>query len=534
MVTGFARVMNPLAEKDEIKKNRAGIQMKLGDKSGGIEQMYLLQMIQRSKIYFLLLIVILLAIPSLLAQTGANALGWQAFHPIILPVLVAGWGLIFFVHRSSAEIAGKTACIVIVCGLLLIAVQPIFNGYDEREHFFKVIASLDGKGLRYGDYDYEISSSFFALRDMRGSAWWVLGDTPWSTETAMASALLDGRAQPTYPVWGYLFSMIGVGITRFFHAPLYLIYLMGKIMNLVGFVCMGTWALKITPKYKNIFAVFMCMPATLLVVCAYHSDATTYGLIMLILAYFLKWKEQEEVPLKEWILWNLFLFLLVPLKFPYIGLLGLLFLLPGTSFRFARYNLWKGALILVVSVTAVLWSTQISSNFVEWSSLGFDRGAQIHFVITHPLETLWIFVSSIFSQPSEFIDRAFGISGFDSAILPGVLKEAHIVLVCVLLLLSEKANWKKWQKCWIFFMILGIWLLTDLALYITFTPVGSIVMHGVQGRYLTPLLLLGALIWPKIDQTGWKRQQIDSAVCYCNIIFAAVFVLGMGYYFYYN
>lgn len=490
-------------------------------------------MIQKGKKYFLLLIVVLLEIPSLSDQVGAGSLGLQSFQPIILPVLIVGWGLIFFCEKSSLGFVEKTACIAMVCGLLLIAVQPILNGYDEAEHFFKVIASLDGKGLRYHEYNYEISNSFFTLRNLRGNVWWVLGNTPWSSETTMAQVLVDGRAQPTYPVWGYLFSMIGVGITRFLHAPLFLIYLMGKIINLIGFICLGTWALKITPKYKTIFAVFMCMPATLFVACSYHSDATTYGLIMLIIAYFLKWKEQEAIPLKEWILWSLFLFLLVPLKFPYIGLLGLLFLLPGANFRFRYKNFWKGALILVVSVVAILWSTQISSNFVEWISPGFDREAQIQFIITHPLETLWIFVSSILSQPPEFIDRFFGMSGYDAAILPGIFKEAHMVLVCLLLLLSEKLNWKKWQKLWICFMILGIWLLTDLALYVTFTPVGSLVMHGVQGRYLTPLLLIAALILPKIDQTGWKEEQINSAVCYCNIIFSAVLVLGIGYYFYY-
>ena len=450
---------------------------------------------------------------------------------MILPVLAVGWGLILFCEKSSLGFVEKTACIAIVCGLFLIAVQPIMNGYDEPEHFFKVIASLDGKGLRYYKYNYEISNSFYTLRNLRGSGWWVLGNTPWSTETTMSQVLIDGRAQPTYPVWGYLFSMIGVGITRFFHAPLFLIYLMGKFMNLVGFVCLGTWALKITPKYKTIFAVFMCMPATLLVVCAYHSDATTYGLVMLIMAYFLKWREQHVISLKEWILWSLFLFLLVPLKFPYIGLLGLLFLLPGSDFRFRYKNIWKGTLILVVSVFAILWSTQIFSNFVEWISPGFDREAQIKFVFTHPLETLWIFTSSILSQTPEFIDRFLGMSGFDAAILPGIFKEAHVALVCLLLLLSEKLNWKKWEKLWIFFMILGIWLLTDLALYVTFTPVGSLVMHGVQGRYLTPLLFIVALILPKIRQTGWKEEQINSVLYYCNIIFSAVLILGIGYYF---
>lgn len=490
-------------------------------------------MLKRGKIYFLLLIVVLLEIPPLLNLVGAESLSQPFFIPVILPVLAVGWALIFVCKKNTLGFVEKTACIAIVCGLLLIAVQPIMNGYDEPEHFFKVVASLDGKGLRYSEYNYEISNSFYALRNLRGNGWWVLGNIPWSSETTMSNAMIDGRAQPTYPVWGYFFSMIGVGISRLFHAPLFLIYLIGKIMNLIGFVCLGTWALKITPKFKTIFAVFMCMPATLFVVCAYHSDATTYGLIMLIMAYFLKWREQKVIPLKEWILWSLFLFLLVPLKFPYIGFLGLLFLLPGSDFCFRYKNIWKGTLILVVSVFAILWSTQISSSFVEWITPGFDREEQIKFICTHPLETLWIFTSSVLSQPPEFIDRFFGMSGFKAAILPGIFKEAHVALVCLLLLLSEKLNWKKWEKIWIFFMILGTWLLTDLALYVTFTPVGSLVMAGVQGRYLTPLLLMAALILPKINQHEWKEEKINSALCYCNIIFSTVLVLGIGYYFYF-
>lgn len=108
-----------------------------------------------------------------------------------------------------------------------------------------------------------------------------------------------------------------------------------------------------------------------------------------------------------------------------------------------------------------------------------------------------------------------------------------MVLVCLLLLLSERMNWKKWEKRWICLMIFGIWLLTDLALYVTYTPVGSMVMHGVQGRYLTPLLIPAALIMPKIRQKGWTEEQIGSVVCYCNIIFASVFILGIGYRFIY-
>lgn len=485
-------------------------------------------------VYLLLLAAVVLMIPSLVAQSGGTQLGLQAFHPVIAMVLVMGWGLIFLCSKSSLDFAYKTACIALGCGLLLIAVQPIMNGYDESEHLFKVIASLDGKGLRYEDYNYEISDSFFTLRSLRGNGWWgAASNIPWSDGTTYADALTYGRAQPTYPVWGYLFSIIGVGLTRLLHAPLFLSYLAGKVTNLIGFVCLGTLAMKLTPKYKTIFAVFMCMPGTLFVVSSYHCDSTTYGLIMLVIACFLKWREQEKVSIKEWLCWCLLLLLLVPLKFPYIGLLGLVFLLPKSKFRFAHVNLWKAALILVVSTVALLWCTQISPSFVEWIMPGFDREGQLAFIKTHPVQTLWIFVSSIVSQTSEFIDSFFCMSGYDGTIMPGLFKEAHAAFVCLLLLLSERTEWKKWQKIWLFCMTFGIWIVTDLALYVTFTPVGSLTMYGVQGRYLTPLLFTGAMIIPKIDQTGWKDEQIKSVVCNANIIFAVIFAMGIGYHFYF-
>lgn len=57
-------------------------------------------------------------------------------------------------------------------------------------------------------------------------------------------------------------------------------------------------------------------------------------------------------------------------------------------------------------------------------------------------------------------------------------------------------------------------------------------MVGMQGRYLTPLLLLAVTALPKLDQVSWGKGQIQSAVCYGNIIFAVILALGIGYYFY--
>ncbi len=492
------------------------------------------QVMNQLKAYWFLVLLIFLNIPSLLTQVGETTLGLHSFHAIIVLVLFFGWGLIFLYQKSKLDFAYKTALIALGCGMLLIIVQPIMNGYDESQHLFKVIASLDGKGLIYSDYNYEISDSFFLLRGSHGNGWW--GESyrvSWSQNTTMANALIDGRAQPTYPVWGYLFSMLGVGITRFFNAPLFLIYLSGKITNLLGFIFLGTWALKITPKLKELFAIFMCMPGTLFVACSYNADATTYGLIMLILAYFFKWWESESIATKEFIFCSALLFLVVPLKFPYIGLLGLLFLLPKQKFSFRYVNFWKIVLITLISIIALVWTTQISSHFVEWMSPGFNRDEQIDFIKHNFFQTIWIFVSSIFSQPSEFIDNFYCMSGLIGGNQPGLLKEAHVVFVFLILIISEQIDLKQWQKAWLFVITLGIWMLTDLALYVTFTPVGSLTMTGVQGRYLTPLLMLIALFIPKLKQNTLKTEQIENIVHYGNVIFSLMLSLGIAYYFYY-
>lgn len=490
--------------------------------------------LKKSRMYLLLLVLIFLSIPSLVNYVGETTLGFHSFHESILLVLAVGWGLIFICQKTSLDFTYKAAIVTLGCGMLLIIIQPIMNGYDEAQHLFKVIASLDGKGLKYTDYNYEISNSFFELRAAQQNGWWGAAyRIPWAEDTSMANALIDGRAQPTYPVWGYFFSIIGIVITRFLNAPLFIIYLTGRITNLLGFVWLGTWALKVTPRLKTIFAIFMCMPGTLFVVCSYNADATTYGLIMLIIAYFLKWKECEKISTKEIILWSILLFLVVPLKFPYIGLLGFLLLLPKRKIGFRYVNIWKCLFIILVGSVAIIWTTQISSNFVEWISPGFDRERQIDFISNNLFQTFWIFISSILSQTPEFIDNFFCMSGLIGGNLPSVLKEAHVVFVVIILILSEQLEMKKWQKVYLLFMCLGIWMVTDLALYVTFTPVGSLVMTGVQGRYLTPLLIIAAMFMPKIRQTTWTERQVENAVLYGNIIFAVMLALGIGYYFYY-
>lgn len=160
----------------------------------------------------------------------------------IWPSLIIGIVLIIFVQRSKRAYEVKAFWTVFVIGCLLAFLSPAMNGWDEWPHFFKVIAILDGKGLNAEDYNYQISESFYLLRDHRLdflNCFSSVFRTKWSDVTVLSDRIVDVAAQVTYPSWGYLFCVIGVFLAKALNLSVGAIFFCGRIFNLLGFCVMG-------------------------------------------------------------------------------------------------------------------------------------------------------------------------------------------------------------------------------------------------------------------------------------------------------
>ena len=88
------------------------------------------------------------------------------------------------------------------------------------------------------------------------------------------------------------------------------------------------------------------------------------------------------------------------------------------------------------------------------------------------------------------------------------------------------------NKIYLLFCVLLSWGLVITSLYITFTPVGSLTISGVQGRYFAPLLFPLLLLFKtnKIKNT-FKEVHINGfVICLCTfLLLLLLFKLVSGY-----
>lgn len=154
----------------------------------------------------------------------------------------------------------------------------------------------------------------------------------------------------------------------------------------------------------------------------------------------------------------------------------------------ARGIRW-GYLAIAAVVTALV--LLVTSSAPSAISAMYRRGAvpaeQVTWVLSHPIDSVLVVVCSVIVWGDIWARSLFGSIGYNG-INPSEL--AVIVLVAPAVIAALAAEpFDRWRGGW-FAAVAAVGVLVSmLALYLTFTPVGSTVVYGVQGRYFAPLVL---------------------------------------------
>jgi len=179
-------------------------------------------------------------------------------------------------------------------------------------------------------------------------------------------------------------------------------------------------------------------------------------------------------------------------KVSYAPLCLLMLAVPKIKFK-ENVNIWfmkLGTLFFSGVIAALTFGFALTKNMNQWKIPGVDIKGQVLF-ITHNIFTyLYIAISSFINNIQEVV-----IAPGNLAYL-GAIKVFYIYIIVFMLFLVAiidneeniiELNYK--DKIIIAISIIIAWGLVVTALYISFTPVGSANIAGVQGRYLIPLLL---------------------------------------------
>lgn len=310
---------------------------------------------------------------------------------------------------------------------------------------------------------------------------------------------------------------IGISIARFFNMNMLKTFYLGRFTNLL-FYCLCVYiAIKTTPIHKTLYGMLSTLPIILQQSSSFSYDSFITGMCFVVVSYGLKWIfDDSEMTIKELIFVFICCLALAPAKVVYSFLI---FVFLFSSDKRFYTNRQKNIAVLIVIIPAIWQIVALVSPYLQ--KLYYDflelivynrdiKGiniAQINKVnfndvsvgdfVRRPLDILGIYYRSIRDNLKTWLYCSVGLAmSGESLVLPTITVQIMLILLTLAALRKEKyiepINLKVFML--LICAIVGVFTLTGMLL--DWTDVVSeenldlteMVIHGVQGRYFSPLL----------------------------------------------
>jgi len=415
----------------------------------------------------------------------------------------------FLPKAMGSSLQSLYLVIALTSGLLMAVLNPPFAGVpDEQPHFLKAWAVAEGDitcrpGNTIPTAAYDLSYNYPKFVKVPGGGEKVVFHK--TLQKLFKPDNPDDRTRNAYavcgaPPLGYLPQAVGLRIGSLFHLSALAGFYLARILNLVASVLLVYWAIRLIPFGKMVLLVIGLLPMTLQQFAALGYDALHIATSFLLLAYVLKLACSPDEPLRLREAASLLVVgvFVCNVKFGYLGLTFLVFLLPVSKFRDRkRYWLFSLGYVAVNVLIFYLVYRYFQAHLAPGGGPGLPRvhtGKQFDHVVGAPLQFLSALLNSLYTKFNFYFETFLFKPGWLNASLPPLW---YVFMAAGMAILvrsqEEEVPLTRRQR----FIILGVFLLNLVAvyfsMYIAWTPVGARRIEGVQGRYLLsffPLLVL--------------------------------------------
>lgn len=451
------------------------------------------------------------------------------------------------------------AFVALFIGVFLIFLIPPFFGYDESHHYYRAYQQAQGDILPYSEiqngytrYGGNIPENIIRLGELThtqlaqnqknkvGNMEFIftkditviLNSAPSSNKNFVA---FDGSA--VYSPVAYIPSIIGIFLSDLLNLTVKDSLNLTRMMNLVFFVIITYFAIKIAPKsVKFLIAAIALIPMAIHQSSTISADGMALSLSLFVISGSLALAMNYKRNILTITIAAATLLALVKPTYAFISMLTVVAVAYSYT-KSTRFNnsekrktylskksiLQLLLLVTVISIPTLVWyflSAEASDN-IKNLLLGspafqqIDADKQKILVITQPHIFIIVFMKTLLIQSQEIFQGLFGRVSWVGVALPFYSILANFLLL--FLLAPRKKEIVKLQKSNIFWLlVLLIAVVTTiaiyLALYITFNPVGSELINWVQGRYFLPILplyILAIVNFLGLDvKAKYSRQKI--------------------------
>lgn len=303
-------------------------------------------------------------------------------------------------------------------------------------------------------------------------------------------------------------SALGIVLGRLLHLNSYFTYYLGRLFNLIVYICLVVVAFKITPIGKSVIAAISLLPMSLHLAVSYSYDAFVIPMSLLLTALCLRSiKGEGHIAPSEWISIGVVGALLAPCKVIYALIVFMCMFIPKARFssRLEEITIKLGCLLMcllpivamrlgsIVTTTGAASSPQTSLSARGGDENDLGTYYTISDVLQNPTKFVLIIARTLDQFGYQYLQRMVGgtLGWFQEEI---VAPDLMVVALTVVLLFSAFTscddNCTLNARCRISGCLLFCagFLAVLAALLFSWTFNTDNVIYGVQGRYFLPFL----------------------------------------------
>jgi uncharacterized membrane protein len=408
------------------------------------------------------------------------------------------------------------AFVALVFGLFFVRVIPPLWGLDEPSHFYRTYQIAHGHFLPERSKDNlggEVPQNLYDLGN------YSIGDlVDNNTNNIIARQDVDSRAAyekytndkfstrqhnapstSSYSPIAYAAPAIGVMIARIFNLSMGHTLLLARVFSLLLYIIIVAYALRAIKDSKVKWIVFIValFPAALFQACVITADGLTIALSLLFVSLLFKVMTDQKVEHKKTLLAAIGITaILLPLvKLNYIFLSIGIVLIPNTAIGTKRIALLcKTAVLTVSAMLTVAWAivSKVTATQVSQRPDGVQVviSDQIAFVLGSPFHFLSILARTLVINSDAYMTQMLTMVGWNYITPPLVYVVILVLAVFVAVLYCGDEVMIMRKKLTMLSLFVGAGIASIFfTLYVAFTPYKSLVIEGVQGRYIIPFLV---------------------------------------------
>ena len=448
------------------------------------------------------------------------------FTMLILTII----GGFFAVTYISSNFTANIVSMLILASVLSITCTT-YNVLDEKKHF------MEAYNISYLNIDFSnpVVDKQFMEEIPRGTNYINMAEyykVPYIYEQGQIPENDEPDSTPagTNPII-YIPSAIGITVARILNGSVADVFMLGRIFNLITYAVLIIITLKILPFKKNIFYVIAVTPMLVCLAGTYSPDGLGMGLISLFIAYCLKlYNKKEEINIKEiLILTTLYCLSLTFKSMSYFAIGLIILMLPIKQIIKVNKKKLLYVIPIIVVFMIIMLMVQPKVDVAQGDSRGGSSGAisQIQNLIAHPFLILEVAYNHIMNTLINFdwFSELNFIHYFSTT-------STHVFLYMMIFyiyiaLKDDSINFSRKNKIIFIVTFFVIYAITSIALYLTFTPLGSNQLQGYQARYIFPILLLILMsISNKNLNNNENKENMTTKMVFISNLFIIVSLMG--------